>query len=64
MDRQPKNREEKKKGVGRPPSPPSTIVRVRVETVAAIDAWTATQRDVPDRVEAISRLIARGLLRA
>jgi hypothetical protein len=39
--------------------PQTCIVRSRLSTLAALDAWVNAQPDKPSRTEALSRLIAR-----
>jgi hypothetical protein len=52
----------KKRGRGRPPTGALSIhLRVPPADVAAIDSWTARQKDKPSRPEAIRRLVEIGL---
>jgi hypothetical protein len=55
----------KKRSKGRPPVDSAAItVRVERAQLTAIDDWRRRQGDLPNRPEAIRRLVAAGLSRA
>lgn len=46
---------------GRPPGPPTSVIRLPDELLAAVDNWAASEDDVPTRPEAVRRLVSRAL---